>query len=101
MIRLRPYKEKDTKTILSWCKDEKSFYRWTAGILGEYPLTVEQFQKVNDLISFTAVDDNEIIGFFTLRQPSDSFDIWRRQGIVRCIRGDTGSPCKGRKTVPV
>ncbi len=55
MIRLRPYKEKDTETILSWVKDEKSFYRWTAGILGEYPLTVEQFQKVNDLMNYELV----------------------------------------------
>lgn len=74
MIRLRPYKESDAKTILSWCKDEKAFYKWTAGILGEYPITEEQFNGVNSLMAFTAIDDNDIIGFFTMRKPGESFD---------------------------
>lgn len=34
MLRLRPYKKDDAETILSWIKDEKAFYKWTAGILG-------------------------------------------------------------------
>lgn len=91
MIRLRPYSEKDAETILSWCKDEKSFYRWTAGILGDYPLTTEQFQKVNDLMAFTAIDDNEIIGFFTLRRPGESFDELR----IGFVIVDSGKRGKG------
>lgn len=39
MIRVRPYKDTDADTILSWSKDEKSFYQWTAGVLGNYPIT--------------------------------------------------------------
>ena len=39
MIRLRPYKQEDAEIILSWCTDEKSFYKWTAGVLGDYPIT--------------------------------------------------------------
>ena len=42
MLRLRPYNIKDAETILSWTKDEKAFYKWTAGVLGAYPLSVEQ-----------------------------------------------------------
>ena len=34
MLRIRPYKPSDAETVLSWCRDEKSFYQWTAGILG-------------------------------------------------------------------
>lgn len=74
MIRLRPYKESDAETILSWCKDEKAFYKWTAGMLGEYPITTERFGKVHSLMAFTAVDDNDAIGFFTMRNPGESYD---------------------------
>ena len=74
MLRLRPYNIKDAETILSWTKDEKAFYKWTAGVLGAYPLSVEQFNSVSDLMAFTAIDDNEMIGFFTMRKPTESFD---------------------------
>lgn len=42
MLRLRPYNKDDAETIMSWVKGERAFYKWTAGILGEYPLSVEQ-----------------------------------------------------------
>lgn len=74
MLRLRPYKESDARTILSWCKNEKDFYRWTAGILGEYPLTEEKFNGVTAVMAFTAFDDNDIVGFFTMRNPGESLD---------------------------
>ena len=41
MIRLRPYKDSDAEKILAWCADEKSFYQWTAGVMGDFPLTRE------------------------------------------------------------
>lgn len=74
MLRLRPYKKDDAETILSWIKDEKAFYKWTAGILGEYPISVEQFNAVSNLMAFTAIDDNEIIGFFTMRRQNEFFE---------------------------
>lgn len=74
MLRLRPYKKDDAETILSWIKDEKAFYKWTAGILGEYPISVEQFNAVSNRMAFTAIDDNEIIGFFTMRRPNEFFE---------------------------
>lgn len=74
MLRLRPYKKDDAETILSWIKDEKAFYKWTAGIFGEYPISVEQFNAVSNLMAFTAIDDNEIIGFFTMRRPNEFFE---------------------------
>ena len=64
MLRLRPYNKDDAETILTWIKDEKAFYKWTAGILGEYPISVEQFNT----------DDEKIVGFFTMRRPNDSFE---------------------------
>lgn len=74
MLRLRPYNEKDTEIILSWSKDEIAFYKWSAGVLGEYPISKEQFGFVNKLIPFTAINDDEVIGFFTIRRPSENFD---------------------------
>ena len=74
MIRLRPYKDTDAEKILSWCKDEKSFYKWTAGVLGTYPLSKEDFGKVNSVMAFTAIDENEVIGFFTMRNPGETMD---------------------------
>ncbi len=74
MIRLRPYKPADADTILSWCKDEKAFYRWTAGILGNFPITQKEFSFVESLMPFTAFDETGIVGFFTLRNPGDTLD---------------------------
>lgn len=74
MLRLRPYSTKDSEEILSWCTDELTFYKWSAGLLGEYPLTEEKFSTINKLMAFTAVEDNEVIGFFTMRTPDNSVD---------------------------
>ena len=73
-LRLRPYDTNDAAKILSWSEDERSFYKWSAGVLGEYPITKEQFGFVNNLMAFTAIEDDEIVGFFTMRRPSESID---------------------------
>lgn len=64
MLRLRPYNKDDAETIMSWVKDERAFYKWTAGVLGEYPLSAEQFNAVSRFMAFTAIDDNETVGLF-------------------------------------
>lgn len=74
MIRLRPYNENDAKVILSWIRDETAFYKWSAGILGEYPISNEQFNTVSNKMAFSAIDDNELVGFFTMRKPTESVD---------------------------
>ncbi len=74
MIRLRPYNTNDADTILSWSNDKTSFYKWSAGVLGKYPINKKKFSFVNNLMAFTAIDDDEVIGFFTMRRPSESFD---------------------------
>lgn len=73
-LRLRPYNENDADTILSWSKGERAFYKWSAGVLGEYPINKEQFGFVKNLMAFTAINDDEVIGFFTIRRPSENFD---------------------------
>ena len=74
MLGLRPYKKEDADTILSWSKDEKGFYQWSAGILGKYPITRKEFGFVESLMPFTAFDENGIVGFFTLRNPDGKPD---------------------------
>ena len=74
MIRIRPYKSSDADIILSWCRDEKSFYQWSAGVLGDYPITRDDFSFVEELMPFTAFDESGILGFFTFRKPNDSYN---------------------------
>lgn len=74
MLRLRPYKKEDADTIISWSKNERAFYQWSAGVMGEYPLTPEKFLFVDSLMAFTAFDENGIVGFFTLRNPGGTVD---------------------------
>lgn len=77
MLRLRPYNKNDAEIIMSWIKGENAFYKWTAGVLGEYPISAEQFNMVSNLMAFTAIDDEKIVGFFTMRRPNDSFEeLW-------------------------
>ena len=74
MIRIRPYKDSDEAEVLSWCTDEDTCYKWTAGILGDYPITPEQFRWTGDLMRFTALEDTRVAGFFTMRNPRESQD---------------------------
>ena len=73
-MRIRPYKAADADTILSWCREERAFYRWTAGILGSYPITPKEFCAVEALMPFTAFDETGVLGFFTLRAPNGSLE---------------------------
>lgn len=89
MLRLRPYNKNDAEIIMSWIKGENAFYKWTAGVLGEYPISAEQFNKVSNLMAFTAIDDNEIVGFFTMRRPNEFFEELRF-GFELLIRKNVG-----------
>ena len=74
MLRLRPYKKEDADTIISWSQDERAFYQWSAGVMGNYPITREEFGFVDSLMAFTALDEEKTIGFFTLRNPGGKTD---------------------------
>lgn len=82
MIRIRPYKAMDANTILSWCQDEKVYYQRTAGVIGNYPITQNEFCFVEALIPFTAFDETGIVDFFTLRNPNESLDELRFEFII-------------------
>ena len=71
-MELRPYKRENAETILSWCAEERAFYKWTAGVMGNYPITAVEFQFVEKVTAFCAYDGEEPVGFFTLRYPHES-----------------------------
>ena len=74
MLRIRPYKAADANAILSWCDNETAFYQWTAGVMGSFPITQNEFKFVEALMPFTAFDESGIVGFFTLRNPDGNLD---------------------------
>ena len=74
MLRLRPYKKDDADAVVSWSKDARSFYQWSAGVMGDYPITLERFSFVDSLMAFTALDEEKTIGFFALRNPGGKID---------------------------
>ena len=70
-LELRPYEDADAAVILSWPVSETAFYKWTAGVLGPYPLTEERFGRLRMASRFTLLDGGVPAGFFTLRRPED------------------------------
>ena len=74
MLRLRPYKRCDADKIVSWIQDEEAFYKWSAGVLGAYPITAEalnaHYDEKADLDSFytmTAFDETGAVGQLIMR----------------------------------
>lgn len=74
MLRLRPYKKEDADTIISWSQDERAFYQWSAGVMGDYPITHKEFEFVDSLMAFAAFEEEKTIGFFTFRNPGSRID---------------------------
>ena len=91
MIRLRPYTQSDEEQILSWCDSEDTFFKWTFGLLGEYPITKEKFRKTGEYTQFTAVDEDEPVGYFIARNPNGMMNELRfGYGIVKPDRRNRG-----------
>ncbi|MCQ2516835.1 MAG: GNAT family N-acetyltransferase [Saccharofermentans sp.] len=80
-IGIRPYRSGDAQSIIRWCADEESFYKWSAGVLGEYPITLERFEESTSgrvdsrkYFPFVMFDGDEVIGFFIMRHPGESLE---------------------------
>lgn len=78
MLRLRPYKPCDAKTIVSWCRDEETFRKWTADRYDSFPITAEDMNKKyvtcngdcadpENFYPMTAIDESGPVGHLTLR----------------------------------
>jgi len=75
---LRPYKACDAATIISWCKDEEAFRKWSSDRWESYPITEEDMNKKylnnngdcpdsDNFYPMTLLDGNEIVGHLILR----------------------------------
>ena len=78
MLRLRPYKSCDAETIISWCKDELSFRKWTSDRYDSYPITAEDMNRKyidlngdctepDNFYPMTAFDENGAVGHLIMR----------------------------------
>lgn len=78
MLRLRPYKSCDAKTIITWCKDELSFRKWSSDRWESFPITEADMNKkyvdcngdCDDMDNFypmTAFDENGVVGHMIMR----------------------------------
>ena len=77
-LRLRPYKNCDAKTIITWCKDEAAFRKWTSDRYESFPITDEDMNKKyvdyngdcadpDNFCPMTAFDESGIVGHLILR----------------------------------
>lgn len=90
MLRLRPYKPCDASQIVSWIPDELVFYQWSAGRMGEYPLTKErfnehyrQFDDSGDFWAMTACSEAmQPVGHFIMRFPDEQRQVLRLGFII-------------------
>lgn len=74
MLRIRPFKEMDTKYVAEWPNDPRTFQMWSGGHF-QYPLTEEQLKayykkEQEDCFSQSFVAVNQVgtpVGFFRFR----------------------------------
>lgn len=78
MLRLRPFRSPDAKTIISWIGEPEEFYKWSAGIMGEYPVSEKRLLEAvsarednTRYFPLVAFDESGLVGFFTVRTPGD------------------------------
>ena len=74
MLRLRPYKDCDAETIVSWVGDELAFRKWCADRFDHYPITAEDlkrhyhaFDESDNFYQMTAFDETGVVGHMIMR----------------------------------
>ena len=78
MLRLRPFRTPDAKTIITWASEPEEFYKWSAGIMGDYPVSEKRLLEAVSArednpryFPLVAFDENGLAGFFTVRTPGE------------------------------
>ena len=78
MLRLRPFRTPDAKTIITWTSEPEEFYKWSAGIMGNYPVSEKRLLEAVSArednpryFPLVAFDENGLAGFFTVRTPGE------------------------------
>jgi len=92
MLKLRPYKPIDVETIITWCKDEVAFRKWTSDRYESFPITMDDMNhkyidcngdciEADNFYPFTAFDESGIVGHLIMRY-TDADKITIRFGFV-------------------
>lgn len=88
-MNIRPYKEEDTKEILSWIKNEREFRSWSADRYKNYPAkpsdindNYSKSKKLSNFYALTFEDEERIIGHLILRNPKKDTSIIRLGFII-------------------
>ena len=88
MLGLRQYKPDDAKTILSWCKDEDTFRKWTSDRYDSFPITETDMNKKyvdcngdcvekDNFYPMTAFDESGAVGHLIMRYTDDKKRVLR------------------------
>lgn len=88
MLKLRPYKPCDAAEILSWCKDEVTFRRWTWDRYDAYPITPADMNKKyidcngdckepDNFFPMTAFDESGVAGHLIMRFTDEKKSVLR------------------------
>lgn len=76
MLELRPYRPGDAVTIVSWIDSELTFYRWSAGRYGAYPIGPEVLERAyadcgpDGPYPLVMTDDGEPVAHLFMRYPT-------------------------------
>ncbi len=88
MLKLRPYKPCDAQVILSWCKDEVTFRRWTSDRYDTYPIAPVDMNKKyidcngdcpepDNFFPMTAFDESGVVGHLIMRFTDEEKSVLR------------------------
>lgn len=83
MLELRPYHSGDAAQILRWIDSETTFYRWSAGRYGDYPIVPETLEAAyadcgaDGPYPMVMTDDGRAVGHLLLRYPDADRSIIR------------------------
>lgn len=87
-LALRPYKQGDAKSIVSWIKDERALRMWSADRFGAYPVTAEDMNykyiecngdctEPDNFYPMTAVSEDGVVGHLILRYMDEAKKVIR------------------------
>ena len=87
-LKLRPYKQADAETIVSWIKDERALRKWSSDRYGAYPITAEDMnykyldcngdcEEPDNFYPLTLVDESGPVGHLILRYTDEAKSVIR------------------------
>lgn len=72
-LSIRRYEDKDAQTIIDWLGDRITFYKWSAGKIGDYPISPDKLNSFykqfpeKSFLPLTVYDESGAVGHVTMR----------------------------------